>query len=65
MIRPIQDGVPFIESLEQSVSEGNVSHIKANEERIIALIEKLQDRCHELALLQQRARQVLEAIEGR
>jgi hypothetical protein len=35
MIRPIQDGVPFIESLEQSVSEGNLSHIKANEERII------------------------------
>ncbi len=60
---PMQDGRPFIESLEASLSAGDLDHVRSNSDDLQVLIEKLAVRQIELATLEDRARAILEAIE--
>jgi len=60
---PIQDAEPFIAKLEQAVQEGDADFIEANMPRLERLIALYQERIHELAQLQYRARTIREQHE--
>ena len=60
---PWHDGERFIAKLEQAIEEGNADFVEANMLRLERLIGLLQDRCHELAQLQYRARVVRDQHE--
>lgn len=57
------DGEPFIAYLEKAQAEGDADHIERNMNRIEALIVKYQERIHELAQLQYRARAIRDRHE--
>lgn len=60
---PPHDGEPFIAKLEQAIEDGNARFVGANMPRLERLIGKLQDRAHEIAQMQYRARVVRERHE--
>lgn len=60
---PYRDGEPFIAKLEQGVEAGDADFIEANMPQLEKLIALYQDRIHELAQLQYRARLVRERHE--
>ena len=60
---PWHNGERFIAKLEQAIDEGNADFIEANMPRLERLIGLLQDRSHELAQLQYRARVVRDRHE--
>ena len=55
--------VHFIAKLEQAIDEGNADFIEANMPRQEEIIGLLQDRSHELAQMQYRARVVRDRHE--
>jgi hypothetical protein len=59
----MQDGEPFIARLEQAVEAGDADFIEANMPRLERLIGLLQERAHQLAQLQCRARLIRDAHE--
>jgi len=60
---PIADGVAFLKTLEQAVSEGNADMIAANLPKLKEYISMYQERIYQLALAQQRARDILNQHE--
>ena len=50
--------------VEQTIGEGNADFVGANMPRLQELIGLLQERCHELAQLQYRARVVRDRHES-
>ena len=59
------DGEPFIAKLEAAAAEGDADFIEVNTPRLEKLIALLQERAHELARLQYRARLIRDSHEPR
>ena len=60
---PYLDGTPFITRMEQAIEAGDADFVEANMPRLESLIARYQDRIHELAQLQYRARLVRDRHE--
>lgn len=61
---PMQDGEPFIATLEQyGIEQADPDYVAANVPKLRKLIAALQERIHELTLLQYRARVILDKHE--
>ena len=59
----LDDGEAFIANLERAIEAGDAEHVEQNMPRLECLIGLLQQRTHELARLQYRARLVRDRHE--
>ena len=60
---PPNDGAAFIAKLEHAAEKGNTEFVEANLPALENLIARLQDRAHEVADMQYRARLIRDRHE--
>ena len=60
---PVMDGVPFLETCEQAIVDGNAGFISANLAKVRRFVVMYQNRIYQLSPIQFRARGIIEQHE--